>query len=99
MENIPEFSQEQMDKVVEEKAREIYQMFKTAVDDQITDAVTQINPDLAHAIAKSCSIAHIGPFSEPLSKVPAEMINGAAKERLTLVQDFWAGVRTYLQSL
>jgi hypothetical protein len=99
MQSIPEFSQEQMDKVVEEKAKEIYEMFKTAVNDQITDAVTQANPTLAHDIAKSCSIAHIKPFADPLNKVPADMVNGAAKERLTLVQDFWAGVKTYLQSL
>ena len=100
MENkIPEFSQEQMDKVVESKAQEIYEMFKNAITTAIPDSVSQENPNLVHEVAKECSLAHIVPFLEPLTKMPTDMVNGAAKERLELVQNFWGGVRTVLTAM
>jgi len=99
MENVmPEFSPEQLNKVVEEKAKEIYEMFKTAINDQITDSVT-ISPELIHNMSKACALTHIKPFKNPLEKIPADKLNGAAMERLELVVEFWKGIDTYLTNM
>lgn len=103
MENImPEITAEQMNQAVERKGNEIFDMFLTTISPQITDAVTQVAPDLAKEIAKACAIAHIKPFKSPFEALPKEKLeglNGAATERLQMVIEFWKGVETYLYSL
>jgi len=99
---MPEITPEQMNQAVEKKGNEIFDMFLTAINPQITDAVTQVAPNLAKEIAKSCAITHIKPFKSPFDALPKEKLeglNGAALERLQMVIEFWKGVETYIQSL
>lgn len=103
MENtMPEITAEQMNQAVEKKGNEIFDMFLQTINPQITDAVTQVAPDLAKEVAKACALAHIKPFKNPFEALPKEKLeelNGAGLERLQLVLDFWRGVETYLISL
>lgn len=103
MENVmPEMTAEQMNAAVEKKGNEIFNMFHDIINPQITDAVTQLSPNLSKELAKSCAIAHIKPFKSPFEALPKEKLeglNGAATERLQLVLEFWKGVETYLQSM
>ena len=78
---------------------EIVHSFLAAVNDQITDAVTQVTPEMKLALAKSCALTHIKPFINPLDKVPHDMLNGAALERLQMVKDFWDGVVLHINKM
>lgn len=95
----PEYNAEQLDKAVQKKADEIFNMFKSAIQDQITDAVTNVSPNLLNELSKSCALAHIKPFKEPLVNMPTDSLNGAALERLQLVKEFWNGVEIHLNSM
>ena len=102
MEKPLEMTEELMNKAVEDKGKEIYEMFLSAINDQITDAVTQIAPDLAHKNAKACALAHIKPFQSPFERLPKDKLegmNGVALEKFEMVVEFWKGVETYLKSL
>ena len=93
MENVmPEMTPEMADKAAEDKAMEIVHSFLGTINDQITDAVTQVTPEMKLALAKACALTHIKPFVNPLDKVPHDMLNGAALERLQLVKEFWDNV-------
>jgi hypothetical protein len=103
MENImPELTDEQMNAAVEKKGNEIFNMFHEVVNSQITDSVTQLQPNLAKEIAKSCALVHIRPFKNPFEALPKEKLeglNGAALERFEMVLQFWRGVESYLITL
>lgn len=99
MENQPVFNQESFDKVVSEKGNEIYTMFEAVINGQITDAVTQVTPEMKKTLIKELCMAHVKPFIDPLKGAPMEGLNGAALERLKLVKDFWEGVVTYVKNL
>lgn len=99
MENQPIFNQESFDKVVSEKGNEIYAMFEKAVNDQITDAVTQVTPEMKKALIKNLCMVHIKPFKDPLEQTKLEGLNGAALERIKLIKDFWEGVVNYLKNM
>jgi hypothetical protein len=45
-------SEEMMNKAVEAQGQKIYKMFFDVINSQITDAVTQLSPNLAKDIAK-----------------------------------------------
>lgn len=103
MENVmPQLNPEQMNQAVEKKGKEIFDMFYQAINPQITDAVTQVSPNLSKELAKTCALTHIKPFKSPfdaISKEKIEELNGAAAERLQLVLEFWKGVEIYIQSM
>jgi len=96
---MPEMSAEMMDKATEQKAMEIVHLFLEVINEQITDEVTQVTPEMKSAIAKACALTHIKPFVNPLDKVPQDMLNGAALERLQMVTDFWAGVVKHINQM
>jgi homoserine trans-succinylase len=103
MENVmPNFTPEQLNKVVEEKAQEIFDMFHTAVNSQITDAVTQITPETAKAIAKAVTLTHLKFFKSPLESIPKDKLegmNGAAMEKLQMVVEYWKGITQYIENI
>lgn len=95
-------SEEMMDKAVEAQGQKIYKMFFDVINPQITDAVTQVSPNLAKDLSKACALEHIKPFKNPLEQLPKEKLeglNGAGLERLQMVVEFWKGVSIYLENL
>lgn len=95
MENVmPDFTPEQLNKVVELKATEILEMFKETIK-----VNSELDEAMIHQIALAVSLTHIKPFKDPLTQIKPEMLNGAAMERLNLVKEFWIGVEAHLRSL
>jgi hypothetical protein len=95
-------SEEMMNKAVEAQGQKIYKMFFDIINPQITDAVTQLSPNLAKDLSKACALEHIKPFKNPLENLPKEKLdglNGAALERFEMVVKFWEGVSIYLHNL
>jgi hypothetical protein len=103
MDNVmPELNPELLNKIIEDKAEEIFNLFLTAVNDQITDAVTQLKPEEVRAIAKACTKVHLTFFKSPLDNIPKEKLeglNGAALEKLNMVADYWKGISVYIENL
>lgn len=99
---MPNFTPEQLDEAVKKKGQEIFDMFYETVNSQITDAVTQLAPNLAKEIAKACALTHVKPFKSPLETIPKSKLdglNGSALEKLNMIVEFWKGVDAYLVSL
>lgn len=103
MENVmPNFTPEQLNKVVEEKAQEMFDTFQAAINSQITDAVTQITPEISKAMAKAATLAHIKFFKTPLETIPKDKLegmNGSAVEKLQMVVEYWNGITKYVESI
>lgn len=101
-ENPNELTPELLNKVVESQAMKIFNLYLEAINSQITDAVTQLDPSLARKIAKQTALVHVSQMRNPFDAIPKqnlESLNGAAKERLELVVEFWKGVKTFLENL
>ena len=99
---MPNFTPEQLKKVVEEKAQETFNMFQEAIDSQITDSVTQVTPELAKAMAKAATLTHLKFFKNPLETIPKEKLegmNGSAMEKLQMVVEYWKGITEYVENL
>lgn len=99
---MPNFTPEQLNKVVEEKAQEMFDTFQAAINSQITDAVTQITPEISKAMAKAVTLAHIKFFKTPLDTIPKsklEGMNGSAMEKLQMVVDYWNGITKYIENI
>ena len=99
---MPNFTPEQLNKVVQEKAQEMFDTFHTAINSQITDAVTQVSPELAKAMAKAATLTHIKFFKTPLESIPKDKLegmNGAALEKFQMVVEYWKGITEYVENI
>jgi Na+/H+-translocating membrane pyrophosphatase len=99
MENImPELTSEQLNEVVEKKAKEILDMFESALKPHYDLSVEHNSEQTLRQMIKACSLAHVIPFVDPLEKVPHDKLNGAALDRLKMVLEFWNGVKVVLNA-
>jgi hypothetical protein len=103
MDNImPNITPEVFDNLIEEKAKEMYNLFLDAVNTQITDSVTQVSPEQVKDITKACVKVHLTFFKNPLDAIPKEKLaelNGSALEKLTMVNDYWKGIASHIEKM
>lgn len=101
-ENLNALSPEILNQIVESQAMKLFNVHLEAVNSQITDAVTQLDPNIARKIAKQTALVHVGQMSNPFETIPQqnlESLNGAAKERFGLIIEYWKGIKTFLENL